>query len=196
MWRLDEEDAMTSTLTAELLISVDGWAGSDGLPGYFGYLGPELEQWMAAESAAPHLALMGRKTYEVLSDLPDEAKDAEWENMTQQDTVVFSRTLTTVDWPNARVSDNLVVETTRLKDASDVPLRTVGSPTLVGQLVAAGLVDRLRLVTFPLFAGPDGREWAFTDIAAADLELVEHRVLDGRVLLAEYHPTGKDIPRA
>jgi dihydrofolate reductase len=142
------------------------------------------------------LALMGRKTYEVLSDLPDEAKDEEWEKMTQQDTVVFSRTLTTVEWPNARVSDSLVVETKRLKNASDVPLRTVGSPTLVGQLVAAGLVDRLRLMTFPLFAGPDGREWAFTDIASADLELVEHRVLDGRVLLAEFHPTGKDLPRA
>jgi dihydrofolate reductase len=187
---------MTNTLTVELLISVDGWAGSDDLPGYFGYLGPELEEWMAAESAAPHLALMGRKTYEMMSDLPDEAKDEEWEKMTRQDTVVFSRTLTTVDWPNARVADDLLEEAKRLKDSSDVPLRTVGSPTLVCQLVAAGLVDRLRLVTFPLFAGPDGREWAFTDIASADLELVEHRVLDGRVLVVEYHPTGKDIPRA
>lgn len=72
----------------------------------------------------------------------------------------------------------------------------VGSPTLVCQLVGAGLVDRLRLVTFPLFAGPDGREWAFNDVVSADLELVEHRVLDGRVLVVEYHPTGKDIPRA
>ena len=132
----------------------------------------------------------------MMSDLPDEAKDEEWEKMTRQDTVVFSRTLTTVDWPNARVADDLLEEVKRLKDSSDVPLRTIGSLTLVCQLVAAGLVDRLRLVTFPLFAGPDGREWAFTDIASADLELVEHRVLDGRVLVVEYHPTGKDIPRA
>jgi dihydrofolate reductase len=187
---------MATTLTVELLVSADGWAGSDDLPGFFGYLGPELEEWMAAESAAPHLALMGRKTYEMMADLPDEAKDEGWEKMTRQDTVVFSRTLTTVDWPNARVASDLVDEVTRLKDASDVPLRTVGSLTLVRQLVAAGLVDRLRLVTFPLLAGPDGREWAFTGIASADMELVEHRVLDGRVLLVEYHPTGKDIPRA
>jgi hypothetical protein len=27
----------------ELVIAVDGWAGSEGLSGYFGYLGPELE---------------------------------------------------------------------------------------------------------------------------------------------------------
>jgi hypothetical protein len=33
-------------------------------------------------------------------------------------------------------------------------------------------------------------------MASADLELVDHRVLDGRVLLVEYRPTGSDIPRA
>jgi hypothetical protein len=47
-----------------------------------------------------------------------------------------------------------------------------------------------------LFAGDAGREPAFADVASADLELVHHRVLDGRVLLVEYRPTGKDIPRA
>jgi dihydrofolate reductase len=154
----------------------DGWAGSDDLPGFFGYMGPELGAWMAAESAVEHLALMGRKSYEMMNDLADEAKDDEWEKMTQQDTVVFSRTLTSVDWPAARVADDLIAETKRLKDTGDVPLRTVGSPTSVCQLVDAGLVDRLRLVTFPLFAGPSGREWAFNGIASADLELADHRI--------------------
>jgi hypothetical protein len=31
---------MGSLLTVDIFLSVDGWAGSDGLPGYFGYLGP------------------------------------------------------------------------------------------------------------------------------------------------------------
>jgi hypothetical protein len=34
---------MGSILTVDIFLSVDGWAGSDGLPGYFGYLGPELQ---------------------------------------------------------------------------------------------------------------------------------------------------------
>jgi len=51
-------------------------------------------------------------------------------------------------------------------------------------------------MTFPLFAGPEGREPAFTDVSSTDFELVDHRVLDGRVLLVEYRPTGEDIPRA
>jgi dihydrofolate reductase len=78
-----------------------------------------------------------------------------------------------------------------------LPMRTMGSLSVVRQLVAAGLVDRMRLMTFPLIAGEAGREAAFADIAAAaDLDPIDHRVLDGRVLLVEYHPTGKDIPRA
>ncbi|WP_157545760.1 hypothetical protein [Microtetraspora fusca] len=48
----------------------------------------------------------------------------------------------------------------------------------------------------PAFAGDAGRQPAFADIASADLEPVEHRALDGRVLLVEYRPTGTDIPRA
>jgi hypothetical protein len=35
---------MGSSLTVDISLAVDGWAGSDGLPGYFGYLGPEIEE--------------------------------------------------------------------------------------------------------------------------------------------------------
>ena len=83
-----------------------------------------------------------------------------------------------------------------MKDGGEVPLRTMGSLSVARQLVDVGLVDRLRLMIFPLIAGPSGREAAFQGIASADLELVDHQALDGRVLLVEYRPTGKDIPRA
>lgn len=168
---------------------------SDGLPGYFGYLGPELEEWMAATSAEPCVAVMGRKTYELLSALPEEAKDAKYDKMVRRETVVFSRTLRGVEWPNARVSDDLAGEIQHLKKDGQVPLRTVGSPTLVRQLIDEALVDILQLVTFPLIAGPPGREWAFSEVGSTDLELAGHRVLDGRVLVTEYRPTGRDIPR-
>jgi dihydrofolate reductase len=188
---------MTAALTVDIFVSVDGWAGSDGLPGYFGYLGPELEEWITTEGNAPQLLVMGRITYEVLAGLPEAAQDESWEHMMQLDKVVFSRTLSEVAWPNTRIcSGDLAEEIGKLKSESDVPLRTMGSMSLARQLIAAGLVDRVRLMTFPLLAGPDGREPAFADAASADLELVDHRVLDGRILLTEYHPTGKDIPRA
>ncbi|MEV4836398.1 dihydrofolate reductase family protein [Nonomuraea sp. NPDC049486] len=188
---------MTSDLIVDIFLSVDGWAGSDGLPGYFGYFGPELEEWINAESDAPQLVVMGRRTYEALAGLPEEAKDASWQRLTELDKVVFSTTLTRVAWPNTRIlRGDLAHEIQRLKAGSAVPLRTMGSLSLARQLVSAGLVDRLRLMTFPLFAGDAGRDPAFAGITSADLELAGHRVLDGRILLSEYRPTGKDIPRA
>jgi hypothetical protein len=44
-------------------------------------------------------------------------------------------------------------------------------------------------------ASASGREPVFADVASADLELVNHQALDGRVLLVEYRPSGRDIPR-
>lgn len=51
-------------------------------------------------------------------------------------------------------------------------------------------------MTFPLLLGASGREPFFAGTASADLALIGHRALDGRVLLLEYRPTGRDIPRA
>lgn len=188
---------MANTLTADLFLSVDGWAGSDGLPGYFGYFGPELEDWITNETAAPQLIVMGRRTYQLLASLPAEARDESWDRMSRLDKVVFSRSLTDAAWPNTRIcSNDLTGEIRKLKASGDVPLRTMGSLSLVRQLVGAGEVDRLRLMTFPLIAGNSGREPAFAGMAGADLELVQYRILDGRLLLLEYRPTGRDIPRA
>ncbi len=148
---------MTSTLTVDIFLSVDGWAGSDGLPGYFGYFGPELGEWITSELEKPQLAVMGRRTYQVLAGLPDEARDASWRRMTELDKVVFSRTLQQADWANTRICDrDLVDEIARLKSESDVPLRTLGSLSVGRQLIDAGLADRVRLMTFPLLAGSDG----------------------------------------
>jgi dihydrofolate reductase len=188
---------MANILIVDLFLSVDGWAGSDGLPGYFGYFGPELAEWIDAEGAAPQLVVMGRRTYEALAGLPEEARDEGWERMSRLEKVVFSRTLTGTSWPNTRLSrGDLVEEVTALKAGSEVPIRTMGSLSVARQLLGAGLVDRLRLMMFPLVAGPSGREAAFEGVGSTDLGLAEHRVLDGRVLLVEYRPTGKDIPRA
>ena len=186
-----------SDLTVDMFLSVDGWAGSESSPGYFGYFGPELEEWITAELALPQLVVFGRRTYEALAGLPNEARDPSWKRMTELDKVVFSGTLQEASWPNTRICrDDLIAEVTRLKGDSGVPLRTMGSLSVARQLLVAGLVDRLRLMTFPLLVGSAGRDPFFSDVASAELELVDHQALDGRVLLIEYRPTTRDIPRA
>ena len=95
---------MKNILTVDVFLSVDGWAGSDGLPGYFGYLGPELAEWIAGEGAAPQLVLLGRRTYDALAGLPEEFRDEGWNRLSQLEKVVFSRTLTQSSWPNTRIA--------------------------------------------------------------------------------------------
>jgi dihydrofolate reductase len=188
---------MPCQLTVDLFVSLDGFAGSDGLPGYFGYSGPDLRNWIHEQDATDHTVLMGRRTYELLSALPQEHRDEGWEKMSQRDTVVFSRTLSTVEWPGAHIhSDDAIAEVQRLKDPSDAkPLRTVGSLSLARQLTAAGSVDRIRVMTFPLLAGPQGREPAFAAYPSVDLRVAETQTLDGRIQLTTYQPTDHGIPR-
>lgn len=187
------------TLTVDMFVSVDGWAGGATSPGYFGYFGAELEEWITTEVALRQLIVLGRRTYEAFAGLPEQARDASWHRMTELSKVVFSatlKTLKTTSWPNTRICrDDLIAEVSRLKGDSDVPLRTMGSLSVARQLLSAGLVDRLRLMTFPPLVGASGREPVFADATSADLELVDHRGLDGRVLLVEYRPSGRDIPR-
>jgi dihydrofolate reductase len=185
----------TTTVTADLFISVEGWARGEHSPGYFGYFGPELERWISDELSRPQHVLMGRRTYEALAAVANDVRDEGYEGMTRLSTTVFSRTLRGVDWPNATIESRDAVESVRaLKGATDVPLRTMGSISVVQQLLNAGLVDRLRLMIFPLLVGPSGREWAFEGVAESELALADVRVLDGRILLAEYAPTGRPIP--
>lgn len=184
-----------TTLTADLFVSVDGWARGEHSPGYFGYFGPDLERWIFEEGSRPQHVLMGRRTYEALAGLPNEYRDESYNRLLELTTTVFSRTLANADWPKATIESRDLVESVgALKDETDVPLRTMGSLSVVKQLLNAGLVDRLRLMVFPLFVGAGGREPAFDGVGEADLELTAQRVLDDRILLLEYAPTGRPIP--
>ena len=74
------------------------------------------------------------------------------------------------------------------------PLRTVGSLSLCRSLLGAGLVDRFRVVVFPVITGATGKDRIFDGYPDVALELVERRTFDGRLELLEYVPTVLDGP--
>ena len=180
-----------SEMVADLFLSVDGFAAGSRSPGYFGYGGPELERWIQDEMEHGYLSVMGRRTYELLSSLPEEARDESWERMAHAPTVVFSRTLDDVSWPGATLNRNDAVgEVPALKASAAGGVRTIGSLSLARQLLLAGRLDRLRLMVFPLIVGETGRQPFFAQLADVALELVSETVLDGRVVLLDYRPAG------
>ena len=180
-----------SELVADLFLSVDGFAAGSRSPGYFGFGGPDLERWIDDEMDHGYLTVMGRSTYALLSSLPEEARDESWHRMAEAPTVVFSRTLRSTSWPGATINSNdVVAEVPTLKAGAEGDLRTVGSLSLVRQLLDGGQLDRLRLMVFPLVIGQTGREPFFAQLGDVALELVSETVLDGRVVLLDYRPGG------
>jgi dihydrofolate reductase len=145
-----------SELIADLFISVDGCAKGSRSPAFFGFGGPDLDRWIGEQMKRPQRHLMGRKTYVALAALPEPGHDDGSPSLVATPTTVFSRTLQAVSWPHATISDDLVGTVRRLK-AGDTDLRTIGSLSLVSQLLQAGLVDRLRLLVFRLSPGRPGR---------------------------------------
>ena len=83
-----------------------------------------------------------------------------------------------------------------MKQDGDAALRTIGSLTLCRSLLVAGLVDRLRVVVFPVINGASGREHFYTGWPDVALETVDHRTFDGRLQMMEYVPTVLDGPPA
>jgi dihydrofolate reductase len=179
-----------SELIADLFISVDGCARGSRSPAYFGFGGPDLDRWIHDQMKRPQRHIMGRKTYAALAGLPEPVRDEGWLSLAATPTTVFSRTLRAVSWPHATISAGDVAGTVRRLKADDTDLRIIGSLSLVRQMLGAGLIDRLRLLVFPLIIGETGQEPAFARLPDVALDLVGQSVLDGRIVLSEYRPSG------
>lgn len=180
-----------SELIADLFVSLDSCASAVDVGPYFGYAGPELDEWIQTELDRPQLIVLGRLTYEALASLSN-GSDQGSRRLTESPKVVVSSTLSEpLEWANTRLIAGDAFETLpAIKRDSEVPLRTMGSLSLVRNLVSAGLVDRLRLMVFPLTCGSAGREHIFRDGELQRWALDRTQVLDGRVVLLEYRMTG------
>lgn len=105
-------------------------------------------------------------------------------------TVVSSTLEGPLDWPDATVAGGDAVDVVAgLKKESEVPLRSHGSLSMNRALMAAGLVDRVQVTLFPVITGRTGLEPIFQGASDFDLELIEHRTLDGHIQELIYRPT-------
>jgi len=184
-----------SNLKVDFIITLDGYGGADGWPGFWGMEGPEYMAWLGSDSSEQYTTLMGATTYRLMygfaKDMPDDPGMA---GMAAMPKVVFSSTLEApLEWANSTLVTTDAVEAVKeLKGKG--PLRTLGSLSLCRSLLQAGLVDRYRVVVFPVINGATGRNRIFDGYPDVRLDLVEHRVFDGRLQLLEYIPTVLDGP--
>jgi dihydrofolate reductase len=105
-------------------------------------------------------------------------------------TVVSTTLEESLDWPEATVESGDAIDVVaRLKEESEVPLRSHGSLSMNRALMAAGLVDSVQVTLFPVITGQTGVDPIFRGAADFDLELIESRTLDGHTQELTYRPT-------
>jgi dihydrofolate reductase len=182
--------AVVAELIADLFVSLDGFAGGVDVGPFFGYSGPDLDRWVRQAQHQPQVVLMGRRTYELMAEVSAGATDEVSIGMNRLPKAVFSNTLREpLTWAETRLlSGDLAEQVGALKSTSQTAIRSIGSLTLVRGLLELGLVDRLRLMVFPLMLGASGRERVWDGHPRAPLQLVGTTVLDARLVLMEYRP--------
>jgi dihydrofolate reductase len=191
---------MSATYTFDVFSSLDGYGSYDPAGdwgGYWGKQGPDLLDHRLALFGDEQRMVFGATTFQLfVSMLASSTEDSEvrdpWvTRMRSMPATVVSTTLEgPLDWPDATVVNGDAVDVVaRLKEESEVPLRSHGSLSLNRALMAAGLVDRVQVTLFPVIAGQTGVDPIFRGAADFDLELIESRTLDGRTQELIYRPT-------
>src|ERR1700727_3014095 len=195
----DKESVMPATYTFDVFSSLDGFGSASGgdWGGYWGKQGPELLDHRLALYGEEQRMVFGANTYRAFAQMlassteESEARDPWVTRMRGLPATVVSTTLEgPLDWPDATVvSGDAVDVVARLKEESEVPLRSHGSLSMNRALMAVGLVDRIQVTLFPVITGQTGDEPIFQDAGDFDLELLDSRTLDGDIQELIYRPT-------
>jgi dihydrofolate reductase len=178
----------------DVITSLDGFSSSEAWPGLWGMVGPDYFAWLGEDSGDATL-LMGATTYRLFAEFAETGEE-DMSELTGRRKVVFSSTLEEpLAWANTLLVRTDAVEAVRaLKQDGDSPLRTIGSASLCRDLLGAGLVDRFRVVVFPVINGASGRDPFYAGWPDVALDTVEHRTFDGRLQMMEYRPQVLDGP--
>ena len=187
---------------AAFFTSLDGVVQAPGGPeedpsGGFQYGGWTFHHWdgamgeyMGEGFAKPFDLLLGRRTYEIFAahwPFTEEEPAALFNGVTKYVATAAAEPLA---WQNSvKLEGDVPAAVARLKEGDGPDLLTQGSAKLVRSLLAAGLVDELRLLVFPVILG-HGKRWYGEDAKAGDWELLASRASTTGVLMCHYRPRG------
>ncbi len=155
----------------------------------FPYWNDEIAQFKAAETSANEALLLGRVTYEGFAAAWPQRTDVKsggaYFNGARK--YVVSSTLDTLEWNNSvLVEGDPITAITKLKQEDGPDLVVHGSAMLAQALIEHKLVDRLRLLVYPVVVGEGKR--LFKVGMQATFKLVEARALDKGVTALIYEP--------
>ncbi|MGN2640971.1 dihydrofolate reductase family protein [Nocardia takedensis] len=180
-------------ITAGLFISIDGVIG-DPQDWHFPYFNDEMGVAVTAQLGTADTLLLGRETYDSFAGAWPEREAAGGEDAGMaaalgdaRKIVVSHRTLE-FQWRNSeQLQGDLVEAATALKQepgATDIAMS--GSPSIVRQLLAAGVLDELHLFVHPIAVGKGERLFGEGD--TVPLRLLSSQTFATGVVYLVYGP--------
>lgn len=183
------------------VIQAPGGPDEDPMGGFalggwlFDYFDEQVGERVDALFAGPFDLLLGRRTYDIFAaywPFVEGDNRALGERFDRAAKYVVTRGGQDLPWRNSRrVAD--LDSLAEVKSGEGPPLIIQGSGTLYPQLLAAGLIDRLVLMTFPLTLG-SGKRLFGDGTPPLSMHLVEHEVTPGGNIVATYEPKGEVRP--
>ena len=188
-------------LTGAVFLSLDGVMQAPGGPEEDPSSDFRLGGWVQpywSESMGPfedvimgdYDLLLGKRTYDIFSAYwPYNQDNPIGEKFQRINKYVLTHSDEPLEWENShRLGSEAAVAELKKSDGRDLLIQ--GSSTLYVPLLAAGLIDRLVLMTFPVLLGEGKRIFDGTEKPGA-LKLVDHFISDKGVVIATYEPAGE-----
>ena len=186
-----------------VFVSLDGVMQAPGGPTedptggfeYGGWMAPCFDEeggaWLDAFFAGPFDLLLGRRTYDIFAAFWPYAEgdqDSIGRKFDRAAKYVLTRSDAPLEWENSHcVHDVDAIAGLKRGDGPDLIIQ--GSSTLYPQLLGAGLIDRLTILTFPVILG-SGKRLFGVGTAPGAMRMTEHRVTEGGTVIATYEPAG------
>lgn len=153
-----------------------------------------IEETLESLFSGDYDLLLGRRTYDIFAAYWPYAEGDEkpmGEAFDRANKYVLTRGNQPLEWQNShRLSG--VEDVTALKEGDGADLIIQGSSTIYPALLAAGLIDTLITMTYPVLLGSGKR--LFGEGTPTDrLEMTDHRVTDKGTVVATYRP-GRALP--
>jgi dihydrofolate reductase len=184
-----------------------GFAHGGWLPQFFD---EDVGQAIDAFFGSDYALLLGRRTYDIFAaywpyvggeatgigeifdrtgkDEGEAAAIAMGEAFTRADKYVLTRGSPDLGWSNTHRL-GCIDELRAVKEGDGPDLLIQGSSTLYPQLLAAGLLDRLTLMMFPVVLG-GGKTPFGAGTPAEAMRMVDHQVTRSGAVIATYEPGG------
>jgi len=180
-------------LIYSLNVSLDGYAESLDHSLDWANVDDELHAWFNDQARTLDASLYGRRMYELMSSYWPTARDDPAATGPMRDfagiwlatpKIVFSSTLTTVDWNSRLARGEVADELARLRTEFEGDI-DVGGPTLASAFIRRGLVDEYQLLVHPVILGGGTPFFPFGE-ASIPLRLIETQTFESGVVYLGY----------